>query len=391
MVLSVSELNEYIRRTLAIDSFVQNIALKGEISNFKAYASGHWYFTLKDSESSISCVMFAQHNFNLTIPEDGMAVELVGGANIYTKTGQLQFYATSLKAGGKGNLHEQFEALKTKLFKQGLFDESHKLPIPLYPKMIGVVTSESGAVIHDILHVAERRNSNIPICLYPSKVQGENAHLDIVRGIEYFNRTNSVDIIIIGRGGGSFEELFEFNAELLAQAIYRSKIPIISAVGHETDFTIADFVADKRAATPSQAAEIAVLDRAQHLERLEYFQHKIESVISAKFQHYTQILQSFERTLQFNMPLQLIQTYENKLHYLQSKLQEKVFNYFQIVELKLQNLQDKSTYFNPQSILKKGFAIIRKDNILISSASQLCLDDQIMIELNDGNHIAKIQ
>ena len=256
--LTVTELNNYIKRTLDNDFILNNLLVKGEISNLKYHSSGHIYFSLKDTSSKINCVMFKSNALELDFKLKRYGSSGICRCSLYPGLGSMQLYINKLQKEGLGELHIKFEKLKNKLAKEGYFSEENKKAIPIMPKKIGIVTSETGAVIRDIINVTRRRNSLVDIVLYPALVQGEGAYKTIISGIEYFNKNKNVDVIIIGRGGGSIEDLWNFNEEELAKTIFKSKIPIISAVGHEVDFTISDFVSDVRASTPSQAAEIAV-------------------------------------------------------------------------------------------------------------------------------------
>ncbi len=260
--LSVTELNEYVRRSLSGDPMLRDISLKGEISNFKRHVTGHLYFSLKDDQARINCVMFRQDAVSLTFaPRDGARVTLEGSVSLYTAAGSYQFYARRMTEDGLGELFVKLEQLKKRLASEGLFDEGKKRPLPLLPRAVGVVTSRTGAVIHDIARVAGRRNPSVQLILRPSQVQGEGAAEDIARGIRELSRVPLVDVIIIGRGGGSLEDLWAFNEETVVRAVAACPVPVISAVGHETDVTLSDFAADVRAATPSAAAELAVQER----------------------------------------------------------------------------------------------------------------------------------
>lgn len=261
--LTVTDLNEYVRRSLAGDPMLRDLALTGEISNFKRHVSGHLYFSLKDDQSRIQCVMFRQDALGLSFsPADGSRVTLRGSVSLYTAAGTYQFYAREMTQDGLGALYVRLEQLKKRLALEGLFDEGRKRPLPLLPRLVGVVTSRTGAVIHDIAQVARRRNPSVQLVLRPALVQGEGAAADVAAGIRELSRVPGVDVIIIGRGGGSLEDLWAFNEETVVRAVAACPVPVISAVGHETDFTLADFAADVRAATPSVAAELAVQDRA---------------------------------------------------------------------------------------------------------------------------------
>ena len=257
--ITVSDLNLYIKNKIDADEYLNNVLVKGEISNFKHHYTGHMYFTLKDEKSLIKCIMFKGYTTNLNfIPKDGMKVLLLGSISVFERDGVYQIYVKAMQEDGIGNLYREYEKLKQKLENEGLFSKEHKKQIPCMPKTIGVLTSNTGAVIRDIINVSTRRNPNVRILLYPVPVQGEGAAIKIAEAIKFMNNKQLADVLIVARGGGSLEDLWPFNEEILARAIYESKIPIISAVGHETDFTISDFVADLRAPTPSAAAELAV-------------------------------------------------------------------------------------------------------------------------------------
>ena len=256
MAISVSELNSYIKNKIADDEYLNNVLIKGEISNFKNHYTGHMYFTLKDENSLIKCIMFKSYAQKLDfMPKDGMKVFVLGGVSVFERDGIYQIYVKAMQEDGVGILYKKYEELKQRLDEEGYFDESHKQKIPLMPKVIGVLTSQTGSVIRDIINVSTRRNPNVQIRLYPVPVQGEGAAEKIADGIRFMNENNLADVLILARGGGSLEDLWPFNEEIVAHAIYNSKLPIISAVGHETDFSISDFVADLRAPTPSAAAE----------------------------------------------------------------------------------------------------------------------------------------
>lgn len=383
MVLSVSELNEYVRKSLASDPIIQHISIKGEISNFKSYSSGHWYFTLKDDNAAISCVMFSQYNYIVDfIVEDGMAVELVGNVSLYTKTGQYQFYVESIVQSGVGLLFKKFEKLKEKLFKEGLFDESIKKPLPLFAKKIGVISSRSGAVIHDIINVTRSRNNLVSILLYPSKVQGSGTAKNVIDGIDYFNKLKNVDVIIVARGGGSFEDLYEFNDELLARKVRNSEIPIISAVGHETDFTILDFVSDKRAATPSHAAEIAVVKYDALLNLIEQLDIKVDYYLNDRATKYKSRINACEIDIK-NFG-KIFDLYRSRISNLEYNLSNNIKNRVMENLNKIKLWEAKLDLLNPSYILEKGYAIISKDNKVISSANAISIGDNLNIKLKDG-------
>lgn len=268
-VYTVSNINKYIKLLLDKDEFLNNMVVKGEITNFKAHSSGHLYFTLKDELSTIKCIMFKSAASTLKfVPKDGMAVVLRGAVSVYEVGGTYQIYVKHMEQEGIGALYEKYEELKKKLEQEGLFDISHKQKIPFMPKRVGVITSPTGAVIRDIINVSTRRFKNVNLVLFPAAVQGENVAKTVIEGIKVFNTEIDVDVIIIARGGGSFEDLFGFNDEAIARAIYASRVPIVSAVGHETDFTICDFVSDLRAPTPSAAAELVYPSELELKQRI---------------------------------------------------------------------------------------------------------------------------
>ena len=292
-VVTVSKLNTYIKERFEEDEFLNNILVKGEISNFKHHYTGHMYFTLKDENSLIKCVMFKGYTDKLNfIPKDGMKVIILGTVSVFERDGVYQIYAKGMKQEGIGDLHAKYEELKAKLEKEGLFSEAHKKKIPFMPKCIGVLTSNTGAVIRDIINVSTRRNPNVYIKLLPVPVQGTGAAEKIVKAIETMNEQKLADVIIIARGGGSLEDLWPFNEEIVARAIYASELPIISAVGHETDFTISDFVSDLRAPTPSAAAELAVPRIEEIEQKLLTYKNRYKNALLKKLEliNYLKIL-----------------------------------------------------------------------------------------------------
>lgn len=275
--LTVSQLNRYVKNTLDADFILNNASVKGEISNLKIHSSGHIYFSLKDGGSKINCVMFKSYAYKLKfVPENGMDIVVEGNVSVYEKEGSYQLYCKAMKREGIGDLYIAFEELKEKLKKEGLFDDAHKKEIPRFPKKVGVITSPTGAALRDIINVTKRRNKGIELLIYPALVQGIDASKTIIEGIKILNKVEDVDIIILARGGGSIEELWAFNNEELAYEIYSSKKPIITGVGHETDFTIVDFVSDRRAPTPSAAAEIAVFDREALIKEILNYKYNIK-------------------------------------------------------------------------------------------------------------------
>lgn len=296
-ILSIKELNRYIKMKLEGDPGLQDVWVRGEISNFTHHASGHMYFTLKDADSRLKSIMFASHNQRLGfIPREGTKVIARGNISVYERDGQYQFYVTQMQPDGIGSLYLAFEQLKKKLEEEGLFSQARKRDIPRFPKAIGVITSPTGAAVRDIIITLQRRHPSVPILLFPALVQGKGAAPSVVRGIETMNRLSEVDVIIVGRGGGSLEELWAFNEEIVARAIAASRIPVISAVGHETDFTIADFVADLRAPTPTAAAELAVPHHLELKQQVYYFSQRLHQGLLQQLQRRQERLNRLRRS-----------------------------------------------------------------------------------------------
>ena len=303
---SVSEVNQYLKQLLESQSDLHHIPVLGEVSNFKRYASGHCYFTLKDEKSALKCVMFKSSAVRLSFtPQNGEKVVALGSISVYERDGVYQLYVTAMRRQGIGDLMQAYEALKEKLTKEGLFDESRKKPLPRLPRAIGIITSPSGAAVHDIITVSRRRNKGVKLILYPASVQGEEAAGEIVHAIDFFQRNHLADLLIVGRGGGSIEDLWAFNEEPVVRAIAASKIPIISAVGHETDFTLSDFAADARAATPSQAAEFAVIDVAAYRNGIAFYWDKAAKLLEKKIHENAQLADSLQQELTQAMEAEL--------------------------------------------------------------------------------------
>ena len=308
--ISVTELNKYVKDKVAEDEFLNNVYVKGEISNFKHHYTGHMYFTLKDENSLIKCVMFKTSTATLNfVPKDGMKVLVLGTVSVFERDGVYQIYCKAMQEDGMGSLHIAYEKLKAKLEEEGLFDDSHKKPIPFMPKIIGVLTSNTGAVIRDIINVSTRRNPNVYIRLLPVPVQGEGAGIKIAKAIKLMNEIKLADVIIVAWGGGSLEDLWPFNEEVVARAIYESELPVISAVGHETDFTIADFVADLRAPTPSAAAELAVPDIYELKNTINVYQNRFRISLKRKIELMRLKYEKCMQSRVFRNPTQFINDY----------------------------------------------------------------------------------
>ncbi len=390
--LTVSELNNYIKKTLDNDFILNNLLVKGEISNLKYHSSGHIYFSLKDSISKINCVMFKSNKAELDFKlEEGMEVIANGRCSIYQGTGSLQFYIDKLQKEGIGELHIKFEKLKQKLLEEGYFDERYKKEIPNMPTRIGVVTSETGAVIRDIINVSRRRSSLVDIVLYPALVQGENAYITIIDGIKFFNKNKSVDVIIIGRGGGSIEELWNFNEEKLAKAIFNSKIPIISAVGHEVDYTISDFVSDFRASTPSQAAEIAVPLESEILSKIDDYKKRINEIAFTKLNYEKEKIINYKKILSLNSPEVVLSNSYLELDRIQDRMKSILNNKIEKEKLRIKSLNDILEAHNPINVLKKGYTIIEDNNSNVISSKEKIKDlNEFNIIFKDGKVKGKI-
>ncbi|MGL5507943.1 MAG: exodeoxyribonuclease VII large subunit [Paraclostridium sp.] len=383
--LDVSEVNSYIKKILINDAVLYNVKIKGEISNFKIHSSKNIYLTLKDENSKINCVIFKKnYDPNLDL-EDGMNIIANGYISVYERDGSYQLYIESLEVDGIGNLYIEFNKLKEKLSKEGLFDYRYKKPIPYIPKSIGVVTSETGAVIRDIINVIRRRYPKVCIKLYSVSVQGKKSSQEICEGIRFFNNANNVDTIIIGRGGGSIEELWSFNEETVAREIFASTIPIISAVGHETDFTISDFVADMRAPTPSAAAEIAtpLLDELYY--RLENTKDRMNKALNNK-----SLINKQKMYYVFDRINVYMQSYiiKDKIIQIDTIYDKIVSRTNDMLDLKKEELKNNGAILNslsPLSTMNRGYSIVEKNNQLISSIEKLKKHDQIEIMLKDGS------
>ncbi len=389
--VSVTDLNKYIKDKIADDEYLNNILVKGEISNFKHHYTGHMYFTLKDEKSLIKCIMFKSYAQKLNFePKDGMKVYILGTVSVFERDGVYQIYAKVMEEDGLGDLYTKYQKLKKELEEKGLFDESHKQKIPMMPKVIGVLTSQTGSVIRDIINVSTRRNPNVYIRLLPVPVQGEGAAEKIADGIAYMNEHQLADVLILARGGGSLEDLWPFNEEIVANSIYQSKIPIISAVGHETDFSISDFVADLRAPTPSAAAELAVPDIYEVKQKINTYQNRLKMALTKKLEimklRYEKCMSSAvfkEPTRRINENYIKIDTYIKQLENVMNKIKEKNKNKYIELVSKLDTL-------SPLKTLTRGYSIIEKNGTIVKSVSELQIDDQISIRLKDGEKQAKI-
>ena len=388
--IKISDLNNYVKSLIDSEPFLQKVFLKGEISNFKNHTRGHLYFTLKDDTSRLSAVMFAGHTTSLKFtPEDGMNVLVEGRISCYPAQGTYQIYVEKMDQDGIGNLYIEFEKLKEKLQKEGLFDELHKVPIPKFPKRIGVVTASTGAAIKDILSTIKRRYPLCETILFPSLVQGKSAAPDIVKQIKRAEEFD-LDVLIVGRGGGSIEDLWAFNEEIVARAIYDSTIPIISAVGHEIDYTIADFVADLRAPTPTGAAEMAVPTLMEIKNMLNQYTIRLNKSIKNNVNNNFIRLRNLKNSFVLKNPLTLYEIKEQKLDNAIEKLNIYFKNIINKNTYNLNNLLSKLETLNPVSTLKRGYAIVKLDDKVIADASLIKIDDNISVELEKENIEAKV-
>jgi exodeoxyribonuclease VII large subunit len=384
-ILSVSEVNNYLKKIIDNDFILNNLSVKGEISNLKYHSSGHIYFSIKDEYGKLNCVMFRNRAEVLKFKlEEGMSVVIRGRASVYTANGSFQLYCDDIEKEGLGDLFLKFEKLKEKLKEQGYFDEEYKKSLPYMPRRIGIVTSETGAAVRDIINVARRRNSLVDLVLYPAQVQGVGAYKTVIDGIEYFNKTRTVDVMIIGRGGGSMEELWNFNEEELAMSIFKSKIPIISAVGHEVDFTISDFVSDMRAATPSQGAEIAVPLESDIYKSLEDSKRWMQNNIESRLEGERANLKSLEKILKLNSPINKIVNNYLVVDRLKENLEKSIRNKISMEKERLRGFNNLLSARNPMNLLQKGYAIIEYNEKIINSVESLKDDKIIKIILKDG-------
>ena len=407
-ILEVSDLNEYVRRTLAADPTLRSVRLRGEISNFKRHSSGHWYFTLKDDRCRISAVMFRQNALRQSIrPMDGMSVVVSGQVSLYAESGTYQIYCENMRPDGVGTLYQQFEALKRKLQAEGLFDAARKQPLPWRPRKIAVVTSLTGAVLHDIRRVAARRDPGVPLVLLPVQVQGQGAAEEIAAAIRHAGDLPEVDVIITGRGGGSMEDLWAFNEEIVARAIAESPVPVISAVGHETDTTIADFVADARASTPSNAAEMAVPDRREIIAGLRGMQQHLTEAVSALLREKQLTVLTLQRRLERCGPEARIHALMTRaaaqrarLNAVSDALLPPLAQRLAMAGMRLDAAADKCltapveriarararlTALNPSAVLERGYALVLDGGTVVGSAEAAKRLDHMTLRFHDGS------
>lgn len=413
ITFSVSEVNTYIKSIFDKDLFLSYVSIKGEISNLKFHTRGHLYFTLKDENSRISAVMFNYKNAGLLFtPKDGMNVILKGRVSVYVNGGNYQINVESMIEDGVGNLYILFEELKKKLSSEGLFDESHKKKLPRIPKKVGVITAPTGAAVRDIISTINRRFPIAQIVLFPSLVQGSGAKENLVKMLELAEKSD-VDVVIIGRGGGSIEDLWAFNEEIVARAIFNFSKPIVSAVGHEIDFTISDFVADLRAPTPTGAAELVVPSKLEIIRYLNDYKSRVVSVITKKLFSYEDILKNYKNSYILKNPLNLYNVTEQRLDNILEKLVNCINNkierekpivsnlkeklrgdmkyYFEKRVNSLNNIKIKLDLLNPDNILKKGYSVTLVNGKIIKSVNDIKIKDKLVTKFADGNVVSNVE
>ena len=389
--ITVSELNEYVRVSLAGDPLLRCIRVTGEISGYKQHIRGHRYFSLKDERARIQCVMFRQNAQSLLFqPRDGMRVTITGAVSLFVRDGAYQLYAETMEQQGAGNLFQQFEALKRKLMAEGLFDPARKRELPFRPTVIGVATSKTGAAVRDIIRVAKRRDPGVGIVVAPCSVQGERAADEIVKSIRLLNRQGQSQVLLVGRGGGSMEDLWPFNEEKVARAIAESRIPVISCVGHETDFTIADFVADVRAATPSMAAEMAVPVRAELENARQALSRRLLRSLESGQRLRRLRLEKCMASAALSDPARLTAGPREKTALSEKRLREAMAKRLSTESARLSELNRTLRAVSPQAVLDRGYAAVKKGGCYVSRAEQLRSRDQIELILSDGVRRAQV-
>ena len=391
-VLTVGALNRYIKMLIDSDEVLSYVTVCGEISNLKAHTSGHLYFTLKDDESEISAVMFRSYVSGLSFPvKNGMKVKVFGRVSVYEKSGKYQLYAAAMLDDGMGRLKIEFELLYKKLEAEGLFLPERKRPIPKFPKCIGIVTSPTGAAIQDMLNVTGRRYPGAKIIIYPSLVQGREAPAELCRGIAYFNADASCDVIIIGRGGGSAEDLWSFNDEMLARVVAASDIPVISAVGHEIDFTLCDYAADLRAPTPSAAAEIVVPDRNELLQRVDEMCTRMDNAIDKQIYTRRTRLDAYSKEIKFLSPAQKLDRIKEQLERKKTILSDTINARLERTAGKLSSLVSLLEAMNPLGVLQRGYSMAENESgDVVSGVKSLECGDHIKFTFRDGRAYATV-
>lgn len=391
-VYTVAQVNSYIRNMFTQDFMLQKVRIRGEVSNCKYHSSGHIYFTLKDAKSTISCVMFSSDRKGLPFRlSEGQQVVASGSVDVYERDGKYQLYAREIELDGIGALYEKYERLKTELAERGMFAEQYKQPIPHYVKRLGVVTAQTGAAVRDIINVASRRNPYVQIILYPAIVQGEAAVPSIINGIRAMERIG-VDVMIVGRGGGSIEDLWAFNEEAVAQAVFDCRIPVISAVGHETDVTITDFVADLRAPTPSAAAELAVCDFGQLEEQMAEYAYTMQHLCRRTVQSYRNRLEQYGVRLKYVSPLNVLRMKKTQAVSLEERLQAVMERRLQEKRHRLAIYAERMKGLSPLDKLSQGYAYVSDaSGRKLSSVEQVDVGETIRVCVKDGSLLAQVR
>ncbi|MBQ3132074.1 MAG: exodeoxyribonuclease VII large subunit [Clostridia bacterium] len=383
--MTVSQLNEYVNGLLKSDSLLSHVCVCGEISGFKRHSSGHLYFSIKDEGALVRCVMFRQNAFSLDFsPQDGQSVLIYGSVSVYVKDGQYQLYVTAMERQGEGELYRRFMLMKTRLEAKGYFDEEHKRPIPYLPKCVGVVTSPTGAAIQDIINITRRRFPTMNILLYPVRVQGDGAAEEIAEAIYAMNHIKKADVLIVGRGGGSMEDLWPFNEEIVAKAIYESKIPVVSAVGHETDFSIADFTADLRAPTPSAAAELCVPEYVRLCGDIIAAQNYISERCHKEMDNLRQRLSGIRDSAAFSMTRHRIEmlnhTLEMQRDNMSTLLRSEIVNAVHLIEKQ----QSRLNALSPEAVLERGYGMVQQDGRFVGGADELKEQHKALLIMKNG-------
>lgn len=386
LVLEVSQVNSYIKEMLDTDGLLGSLCIRGELSNYKKYPSGHHYFTLKDGQSQLKCVMFRSSAMRLRFrPENGMMVQAAGRITVYPRDGVYQLYCVAMTPEGAGDLAVAFEQLKKKLAAEGLFDPAHKKPLPAYPHRIAIITSAAGAAVHDMLRIIRHRYPLAEVKLLPVRVQGEEAAGEIARALDYANAHQVADLIITGRGGGSMEDLWAFNEEVVARAIYRSEIPVISAVGHEPDVTISDYAADLRAATPTHAAQFAVPDQQEVRSALRRLEQRMAHAMQDRLHRQRRDFDRLTASRALGQPLRMVQERREQLDYLQDKLAVGLERNTSVHRRHFAALCAALDSLSPLRVLARGYGLAQQeDGAVIVSAAQAEVGDHISITLGDG-------
>lgn len=392
-VLSITQVNEYIRSRMDDDDLLSALAVRGEVSNYKVYPSGHHYFTLKDEGAALKCVMFKGSAIRLRFrPENGMKVIALGRITVYPRDGAYQLYCTAMALDGVGDLYAAFEQVKARLAAQGLFDQAHKKPIPKFPRTIGVVTSQAGAAVHDILRILRHRYPMAKVKLLPVRVQGAEAPAEIAGAIRYANDQDLADVLIVGRGGGSMEDLWAFNEEIVARAIYDSRIPVISAVGHEPDVTISDFVADLRAATPSNGAELAVPDQDALRQTLDAMEASMTTILSRQLKAARRQFDVLRASPSLQSPHGYLRERGKALELLKNRLVSAERQRLHAAQQKYIALTSKLDAMSPLKVLSRGYAMTRKeDGAVVRSVGQVSVGENIRVTVSDGHLLANIK